>query len=51
MPVTAREAKRRVSIREDGVNEAWSEAAGQRTETGYEATLSRASEPMIAKFS
>ena len=49
--VTASEVNRRASDREDGVKEAGSEVAGRQTETGYEAALSRASEPMIAKLS
>jgi hypothetical protein len=32
--VTASEGKRRASSREDGVKEAWNEAAGRRTDIG-----------------
>jgi hypothetical protein len=49
--VTASEANRRASIREGGVKEAGREAAGRRTETGYEATPSRASGLASAKLS
>ena len=49
--VTASEANRRASGREDGVKEAGSEAAGRRTETGYEAAPSRASGLASAKLS
>jgi hypothetical protein len=48
--VTASEANRRASDREDGVKEAGSEAAGRRTETGYEAEPSRASGQETAKL-
>ena len=48
--VTASEVNRRAADREDGVKEAGSEAAGRRTETGYEAVPSRASELAFAKL-
>src|SRR5262249_15854115 len=47
--ITASEANRRASDREDGVKEAGNEAAGRRTGTGYEAEPSRASGPGAAK--
>jgi len=49
--VTASEVKRRASDREAGVKEAWNEAAGRRTETGYQAEPSRASGHTAAKLS
>jgi len=49
--ITASEASRRASIREDGVKEAGREAAGRRTGTGYEAAPSRASGLASAKLS
>jgi hypothetical protein len=48
--VTASEANRRASFREAGVKEAGSEAAGRRTETGYEAEPSGASVHQTAKL-
>jgi hypothetical protein len=48
--VTASEVNRRALGREDGVKEAGSEAAGRRTETGYEAAPSRASGLAFAKL-
>ena len=48
--VTASEVKRRARGREAGVKEAWSEAAGRRTGTGYEAEPGRASGQVIAKL-
>jgi len=47
--VTASEGKRRASSREDGVKEAWNEAAVRRTGTGYEAEPSRANGHTAAK--
>ena len=47
--VTASEVKRRASDREAGVKEAWNEAAGRRTGTGYKAEPSRASGQSTAK--
>jgi hypothetical protein len=49
--VTASEVNRRASIREEGVKEAGSKAAGRRTGTGYEAASSRASGHVTAKLS
>jgi hypothetical protein len=49
--VTASEANRRASDREGGVKEAGSEAAGRRTEIGYEAEPSGASGLETAKLS
>jgi hypothetical protein len=45
------EAKRNCRRVTDCGKEAWSEAAGRRTETGYKALVIRASGPMTAKLS